>query len=126
MNRADKKYDLDRPLLDNMLDFGLIKHNLYGFYFSKDYHRPGAMTIGKIDYSKVAPGETFRWVNTTSQHRWNIDILDIKGGRNGGGFGLCGDQGCTGLVVLVQESLPTISFGVEVQFQNSRLLCFLG
>ncbi|CAD7975418.1 unnamed protein product [Amoebophrya sp. A25] len=137
MRRASQKYkrDFHRPILDNMIDKGVITHNQFGFYFSGNPTKPGYMTLGKIDESKIIPGSKMFWSNVTMDGRWTIDLVDVK--AHGSEFGFCGEQGCTGLVdtgtsliTAPKKFIPTMNevMGVEEDcngFDNLKPLTFV-
>ncbi len=90
--------------MDNFIDYGKLKQNLYSFYFSENPAFPGFMSMGKIDHSKIEG--PVQWAKVTSNERWNVELADVKD-SNGYSLGLC-PNGCTALVDTGKNGITTM------------------
>lgn len=87
-------YDFD-PVFDNIIEKGLLSHNLMAFYYSLDQNEQSQMTIGAVD-SELFTGD-FTWAPVIEGHEyyWLISIDDIRLG--GVSLGTC-KNGCRAAV----------------------------
>ncbi|XP_028813629.1 gastricsin-like [Denticeps clupeoides] len=65
-----------RPLMDTMMQEGLIQYNCVAFYLSRSDRAGSEVSFGEVDYSKFRGQLT--WTPVTRQKWWQISVQSFK------------------------------------------------